>query len=79
MSRRLTYRLNQWFYLTGWLPRVCTNTALVHSPPVEGWQAQPDGVVAAVLHNVTPIDLLAQSAVQFCPSVPTIKFFIFCW
>ena len=61
-----------------------------HSPPLEGWQAKPDGVVASylykysvgpfpscggelavryffnspkVLHDVTPIDLLAQSAV----------------
>ena len=25
-------------------------SALVHSPPVEGWQAQPDGVVVVVLH-----------------------------
>ena len=24
--------------------------ALVHSPPVEGWQAKPDGVVVVVLH-----------------------------
>ncbi len=40
-------------------------SALVHSPPVEGWQAKPDGVVVVVLHNVTPIDLLAQSAVLF--------------
>ena len=66
--------------LTGW-----------YSPPLEGWRAKPDGVVASflhksipllwrggrhkhfvmhafsnhdvVLHNVTPIDLLAQSAV----------------
>ena len=22
-----------------------------YSPPLEGWQAQPDGVVVAVLHN----------------------------
>ncbi len=40
-------------------------SALVHSPPVEGWQAKPDGVVVKVLNNVTPIDLLAQSAVLF--------------
>ncbi len=39
--------------------------ALVHSPPVEGWQAKPDGVVVKVLNTVTPIDLLAQSAVLF--------------
>ena len=25
-------------------------SALVHSPPVEGWQAKPDGVVVVVLH-----------------------------
>ena len=25
-------------------------SALVHSPPLEGWQAQPDGVVVVVLH-----------------------------
>ena len=40
-------------------------SALVHSPPLEGWQAKPDGVVVKVLNNVTPIDLLAQSAVLF--------------
>ncbi len=49
-------------------------SALVHSPTVEGWQAKPDGVVVKVLNNVTPIDLLAQSAVLFfnsptCPPV----------
>ena len=38
-------------------------SALVHSPPLEGWQAKPDEVVVKVLNNVTPIDLLAQSAV----------------
>ena len=31
-------------------------SALVHSPPLEGWQAKPDGVVVVVLHNVTPLD-----------------------
>ena len=25
-------------------------SALVHSPPLEGWQAKPDGVVVVVLH-----------------------------
>ncbi len=25
-------------------------SALVHSPPMEGWQAKPDGVVVVVLH-----------------------------
>ena len=40
-------------------------SALVHSPPVEGWQAKPDGLVVKVLNTVTPIDLLAQSAVLF--------------
>ena len=31
-------------------------SALVHSPPLEGWQAQPDGVVVACLykHSVGP-------------------------
>ena len=35
--------------LTGWLHRGAVEkvSALVHSPPVEGWQAQPDGVVAS--------------------------------
>ena len=40
----------------------------VHSPPLEGWQAKPDGVVVKVLHNVTPIDLLVQAAVPFFKS-----------
>ena len=26
-------------------------SALVHSPPLEGWQAKPDGVVVACLHK----------------------------
>ena len=39
--------------------------ALVHSPPVEGWQAKPDEVVAKVLHKVTPFVLLQQTAVLF--------------
>ena len=26
----------------------CSSSALVNSPPAEGWQAQPDGVVASV-------------------------------
>ena len=26
-------------------------SALVHSPPVEGWQAQPDGVVVSCLYK----------------------------
>ena len=25
-------------------------SALVHSPPLEGWQVKPDGVVVVVLH-----------------------------
>ena len=40
-------------------------SALVHSPPVEGWQAKPDGVVVVVLHKVTPFVLLQQTAVLF--------------
>ena len=86
-SHRLTYWLNRWFYLTGWLLQFCTS----QFPSCGGWQASPDGVVVAVLHqsipllwrggrpkhfamhafsnhvvvlhNVTPIDLLAQSVV----------------
>ena len=52
MSRRLTYWFNRRFYLTGWLHRGTVEkvSALVHSPPLEGWQAQPDGVVVVVLH-----------------------------
>ena len=34
-----------------------------NSPPLEGWQAEPDEVVVSVLHSVTPIDLLDQSVV----------------
>ena len=37
--------------LTGWLWRVCTSIVSDHSPPVEGWQAQPDRVVVACLHQ----------------------------
>ena len=33
--------------LTGWSRRVCTSAVSVHSPPLEGWQAQPDGVVVS--------------------------------
>ena len=51
MSRRLTYWFNRRFYLTGWLPRICTSIGPDHSPPVEGWQAQPDGVVASYLYK----------------------------
>ncbi len=57
------------FVQNGTLGRACEAVekvfALVHSPPLEGWQAKPDGVVVKVLNNVTPIDLLAQSAVLF--------------
>ena len=63
MLRRLTYKLNRRFYLTGWLSRICINMVPDYSPPLEGWQAQPDGVVVEVLHNVTPFDPPAQSAV----------------
>ena len=42
---------NRRFYLTGWLWRVCISIVPDHSPPVEGWQAQPDGVVVACLHQ----------------------------
>ncbi len=48
-------------------------SALVHSLPLEGCQAQPDGVVVKVLNNVTPIDLLAQSAVLFF-NIPMLAF-----
>ena len=30
-------------------------SALVHSPPLEGWQAKPDGVVAKVLYQSIPL------------------------
>ena len=37
------------FVQNGTLGRACQTvekvSALVHSPPLEGWQAQPDGVV----------------------------------
>ena len=47
----------------------------VNSPPVEGWQAQPDGVVASCLHRLIslttgrgrikpPIEPAGQSAFQ---------------
>ena len=39
MSRRLTYWFNRRFYLTGWLLSACKDIVLVHSPPLEGWQA----------------------------------------
>ena len=29
----------------------CTTAVLLHSPPLEGWQAQPDGVVAEGLQH----------------------------
>ena len=51
MSRRLTYWFNRRFYLTGWLFRICINMVLSNSPPLEGWQAQPDRVVVACLHQ----------------------------
>ena len=37
--------------MTGWLPRICTSIVSDHSPPVEGWQAKLDGVVASYLHK----------------------------
>ena len=43
-------------------------SALVHSPPLEGWQAKPDGVVAKVLHNVTPFVQPQQTTVLFVNS-----------
>ena len=30
-------------------------SALVHSPPLEGWQAKPDGVVVVVPHQLIPL------------------------
>ena len=33
------------------LNRKLRNIGADHSPPVEGWQAQPDGVVAPYLHS----------------------------
>ena len=42
------------FVQNGTLGRACgiveKVSALVHSPPLEGWQAKPDGVVVVVLH-----------------------------
>ncbi len=53
-------------------------SALVNSPPVEGWQAKPDEVVVLCLHGVNymcrgkiepPIEPVGQSA--FLLSAPT--------
>ena len=33
-----------------WRGAVEKVSALVHSPPLEGWQVKPDGVVVVVLH-----------------------------
>ena len=41
--------------LTGWLWRVCASIVSDHSPPVEGCQAPPDGVVAWVLYQLIPL------------------------
>ncbi len=42
------------FVQNGNLGRACEAiekvSALVYSPPLEGWQAKPDGVVVVVLH-----------------------------
>ncbi len=42
----------QWFNLC----RGDTFSTAPHSPPLEGWQAQPDGVVVKGLHRVMLID-----------------------
>ncbi len=39
----------------GWLWCIYTSTVSVHSPPSEGWQAQPDGVVVSYLHRFIPL------------------------
>ena len=36
----------------GLLKKYPQTMGTVHSPPVEGWQAQPDGVVAAYQHSL---------------------------
>ena len=49
--RCVAFQTNRSPHVTGWLCRICTSTVSVHSPPVEGWQAEPDGVVVSYLHK----------------------------
>ena len=56
-TARQYYQLEGWEYLfavmffaTPYYGAVEKVSALVHSPPLEGWQAKPDGVVVVVLH-----------------------------